>query len=219
MVATPISTHLVETVFRYILPPNLPVPRHLLSTPSLERHHYLSISPADASAYLCWPSTHVNETIQLLEQTSLQDASTGKPEHEVRYTASDEETLLAHVRPDPQSPLRVIFMWDSNVDQWGYHDCGLMPFPPSAHCDLDSALAARVNVSSRSLSRSSSPDSDYWGGYTSSDTSPHIAVLPSGSAEDEEKAEAVYWASYGAVHGTYHRFVHLSSQITRLNIY
>ncbi|GJJ09665.1 hypothetical protein Clacol_003889 [Clathrus columnatus] len=93
-------------------------------------------------------------------------------------------------------------MWDSSADRWGYHDCRLMPFPSSSYSSVDAAIAARLNLSSRSLSRSSSPDSDYWGGYASSDTSPNI-ILPSNDiAEDEEKAEAAYWASYGAVHGS-----------------
>lgn len=204
---TPISTHLVQTVLHYILPPNLPIPPHLLSTPALERHHYLSISPEDTTAYLCWPSSDSNvdveDIVRLMEQASSQDTLMSKPEHEVRYTASDEDTVLAHVRPNSESPLRILFMWSSDDSRWGYHDCRLMPFPPSAHSQLEPAIAN----SARSLSRSSSPDSDYWGGYGSSDTSPDVVIPPVLSAEDEEKAEAAYWASYGAVHGTYHTLI------------
>jgi len=200
MVATSIPPHVVHTVFQYILPPNLPIPQHLLSKPLSQRHHFLSISHIDPAAYLCWPSLDSTEIVNVLEGTAT-DVLTWEPQHEVRYTMLDHDTVLAHVRPSPQSPLQVVFVWDTESETWRYHDIRMLPFPATANLSLDGLLASKVN--SMVGSRSASPYSDndnYWEGYASSNTSQNALNGPPGTVADEDKTEAAYWASYAVVH-------------------
>lgn len=190
MIPTPIPPHVIATVFQYILPPSLPIPPHLVSPQLSERHRFLSISPTDIVSYLCWPSHESSEIVRALEGTPY---DTWASEYHVRYTAPDEETLLAHVRPTEQSPIQVVFSWDGS---WKYHDTRLWPLPSSSYASLEEALA---NMSG---TRSSSPDSgDYWAGYGSGDDSPRKSS--SVNIGDEEKAEAAYWASYSVVQGPF----------------
>ncbi|KAF8591855.1 hypothetical protein K439DRAFT_608735 [Ramaria rubella] len=212
MVATPIPQHLVHTVLQYILPPSLPLPAHLLSKRLLERHHFLSISPTDPTSYLCWPSSDAAQVIEALECGSQGEL----PEHEVRYTAPDGETVLAHVRPDAQSPVLIVFVWDVATESWRYHDARLLPFPvvssPSLDITLENGPDVTLGLEWPSASsdqpryelRSSSPGSDnYWEGYESSGSSPETSAMPpSVFIEEEDKAEAAYWASYSVVHGS-----------------
>lgn len=205
MDATPIPPYLIHTVFQYILPPSLPLPPHLLSRPLTERHHFLSISPADPISYLCWPSSDAAEVVEALER-SVSDMLA--PEHEVRYTVPDEETVLAHVRPDSHSPLQIVFAWDAETAAWKYHDTRMLPFPkaslPSldARPKLESALEWPPIIDQHRSGSSSSAADDYWAGYDSSGSSPGTSALHLTAPTDEDaKAEAAYWASYAAVHG------------------
>ncbi|KIJ25601.1 hypothetical protein M422DRAFT_273414, partial [Sphaerobolus stellatus SS14] len=193
---SPIPPHLVHTVFQYLLPPSLPLPPHLLSQPLAERHYHLSISPDDTASYLCWPSSETSKVVHALEFATPTESV--EPEHDVRYTAPDMETLLAHVQPNPKSPLQIIFSWDEGKGSWKYHDARLMPFPASSTPSLEEALAQRPSTESRS----GSPFSDnYWDGYDS-DSSQKASNAPDIITEDEDKAEAAYWASYSAVQGS-----------------
>jgi len=215
MAATPIPPHVVYTVFQYILPPALPIPLHLLSRPLVERHHFLSVSPTDSAAYLCWPSPHTAQVTEALEHAA-QGALASEPEHDVRYSAPDQETLLAHVRPYAESPLQIVFTWDAGTESWRYHDARMLPFPDAARSSLDDALANRARAvpglvfpysdadEPSNGTRSSSPaDDDYWAGYESSGSSLTTPAAPvNDSADEDEKAEAAYWASYSAVHGS-----------------
>jgi hypothetical protein len=216
MSATPIPPHVVHTIFQYVLPPSLPLPLHLLSKRLTERHHFLSITPTDTTRYLCWPSSDAADVTEALAR-GVSDPLTSEPEHEVRYTAPDEETVLAHVRPDLQSPLQIVFTWDTETASWRYHDARMLPFPEASLPSLDAALSSGLNgpsalerpsvfidqpaASHRPRSDSSTSD-NYWAGYESSGSSPDTSALPpSVPVEEDDKAEAAYWASYGAVHG------------------
>ncbi|KAF8509840.1 hypothetical protein JB92DRAFT_3144595 [Gautieria morchelliformis] len=211
---TPIPPHVVHTIFQYVLPPSLPLPPHLLSKPLTERHHFLSIPPTDATRYLCWPSSHAADVTEALAR-GVSDPITSEPEHQVRYTAPDEDTVLAHVRPDAQSPLQIVFTWDAETASWRYHDARMLPFPEASLPSLDAALSSAPNgpsalegfIDQPAAShgpRSDSPASDnYWAGYESSGSSPDTSALPpSVPLEEDHKAEAAYWASYAAVHGS-----------------
>lgn len=214
MGATPIPPHLVHTVFQYILPPSLPLPPHLLSNSLTERHHFLSISSTDSASYLCWPSSDVASVIEALER-GIPDTVASEPEHDVRYTSPDEETVLAHVRPDTQSPLQIVFAWDAESATWRYHDARMLPFPEASRPLLDSVLTDEpkagsglewpsliIEPPSPILQSASSASDNYWAGYESSGSSPDSSALPSmAPTEEDDKAEAAYWASYGAVHG------------------
>lgn len=213
MVPTPIQPYLVHIVFQYILPPSLPLPPHLLSKRLAERHHYLSIPPTDAASYLCWPSSDVVKVTEALEH-GIPSTFASEPEHDVRYTAPDKETVLAHVRPNAQSPLQILFVWDVETMTWRYHDARMLPFPEASRPSLDVVLANRPKTTSElesplriidqpSPTRSASPASDkYWAGYDSSGSSPDSSALPSSvPIGEDDKAEAAYWASYAAVHG------------------
>ncbi|KAF8516194.1 hypothetical protein BU17DRAFT_93023 [Hysterangium stoloniferum] len=202
MVPTSIPPHVVHTVFQYILPPNLPLPQHLLSKPLSQRHHFLSISHIDPAAYLCWPSSDNTEIVNVLQGTTT-DALTWEPQHEVRYTIPDQDTALAHVRPNPQSPLQVLFAWDTQSETWRYHDIQMLPFPVAANLSLDQLLASKMNLMAGSRSASPYSDNDnYWEGYASSDTSQNALGRRPDIVADEHKAEAAYWASYAVVHGS-----------------
>lgn len=213
MAATPIPPHVVHTVFQYILPPSLPMPLHLLSRPLIERHHFLSISATDPASYLCWPSSYTDQVTEALEG-GLQDPLMSEPEHDVRYSAPDHETLLAHVRPHAESRLQIVFAWDTRTETWGYHDARMLPFPELSLSSLDIALADRrkalptvesfCKVENQLLhgSRSSSPASDnFWAGYNSRSSPTTPAIPVNVVADDDGKAEAAYWASYSTVYG------------------
>ena len=210
MIATPIPLHVIHTVFQYILPPSLPLPPHLLSKPLTERHHFLSISPTDPTSYLCWSSSDAPEVTEALER-GVPDTLASEPDYEVRYTTLDEETVLAHVRPDAHSPLRIVFVWDAETVTWRYHDARMLPFPKASLPSLDAAPRGAsgfewpttiVDQPSNNPWSASTPADDYWAGYESSASSPDTSALPQSiPSEDDDKAEAAYWASYAIVHG------------------
>ena len=205
---TSIPPYLVHTVFQYILPPSLPLPPHLLSRNLAERHHFLSISASDTEEYLCWPSEDASKAVDALEHGQHESEA----EYHVRYTAPDLETLLAHVQPNDRSQVQIVFSWDDETRTWKYHDTRLMPFPKTSFVSLEEALAQRPRVGPGS--RSASPLSDgYWDGYGSEDDSQRMSVPPNIVTEDDEKAEAAYWASYGAVQGRNIRRINSAIQL------
>jgi hypothetical protein len=152
--------------------------------------------------------------IEALER-GIPDTLVAEPGYIVRYTSPDEETLLAHVRPDAQSPLQIVFSWDAETATWGYHDTRMLPFPEASQPLLDAVLTNEPKAASEiewpsliidppspSPQSASSTSDNYWAGYESSGSSPDTSALPpSVPTEEDDKAEAAYWASYGAVHG------------------
>ncbi|KZP31265.1 hypothetical protein FIBSPDRAFT_1037716 [Athelia psychrophila] len=182
----PISPLALNVILQYILPPSQlsePLPKHLTSTPLLQRHHFLNISPSDPLEYLCWPSENRARALELLEDLSTHKIEDdAAKERDIQYT-SDVEHTYAHV--NPAKDLRLVFQWDGQgEDGWKYHDTTIMPFPPGSIASLPDALA-------QASAQSSGPDHSYLG--------PLSAGCAFGVIEDEEPAsDDDYWNAYGA---------------------
>jgi hypothetical protein len=185
----------VDTVLSYLFPPSTsPIPSHLLSTPTRQRHHFLNLSPSDP-AYFSWPAqTHSPEhTLDSLSQ------STHSPESDwaavVQYTANPD-SIAAYV---PLAPaLHLVFLYEpQSSPPWKYHDTQPLPIPSNTHVSVTSAIAATRPRSEAEMDGSydDNPDS-YWAGYDS----PRPAT-PSHKGRVEDTSEASYWAQYANIQG------------------
>src|SRR5262245_60180583 len=123
----PLAQHTISLVLSYISPPYHPLPPHLTSKSLLQRHYFLNLSPDHPESYLCWPSKHSHQAIQLLESTLKRVLRPDEPiiPHSVAYTA-DDEYAYAHVFFTSQ--LCIVFQYDG-VDAWKYHNITLSCLP------------------------------------------------------------------------------------------
>ncbi|KAK0208333.1 hypothetical protein DFS33DRAFT_1379864 [Desarmillaria ectypa] len=174
----------VANFLRYLIPP-VQLPPHLISTPLLQRHHFLQINPQENLAdYLTWPSPDQPRILDLL--SSLPDDALAS-DLSICYTGDQESTYAhAHIL---SSLVRLIFQWDYNDASWKYHNAGLMPFPQS---------------SSQRLGEIASHDKEeaaYWDAYGQEDhhdEGDHHALVHDSHAHTED----AYWAQYANVHGS-----------------
>lgn len=191
----------------------LPTVYVVLAKPLLQRHHFLQISPEEASQYLCWPSDTSAKAVDLLE--SLPRSADDEPQtYPVQYT-SDSEQTCAHValaQPGGDT-IRLVFQWDEQ-DGWKFHDTKLMPFPQESKASLNEALAspepalgvptvaAAVPEYGFNEQSEGSDDDDYWNAYgadDSDDPSAHGGL--SASKDIASDGEDAYWARYASVQG------------------
>ncbi|KZO98333.1 hypothetical protein CALVIDRAFT_562250 [Calocera viscosa TUFC12733] len=217
--------HTIQLTLQYLLPPVPPLPPHLLSNPLRQRH--LLLHTSDGS-YFCWPSSCASpdRLLSLLESLSSSDlppSRISKP----AYALPDEHTLLACV--DIGGLVRLVWRWECDRHEWGYHDAMLLPAPIGTpvfpHADIKDALHSLPRNSFmerygspspatasgaqdpledgtiRPLVRDAPAPADYWAGYGSRSPSPE-AMRGAGSSDDGEGGDEAYWASYGQVGGT-----------------
>lgn len=200
---TPLQPHFVTTVLQYISPTSqLALPPHLISGHLIQRHHYLSITPDDPTAFLCWPSSDQRRAIEILD--SLQLSLDHQPlEYPVVYT-TDPESTYAHVRvtPDDVAGLRVVFQWDQS-EGWKYHNTALMPFPPGSLSfpALSHVLSAQQDQKDLVGMSISHDDNLYWESYDRDDDDSHVHVPTINKEEAQAGAEDAYWAQYAAIQG------------------
>lgn len=219
MAPTSLPDHYPSLILQYISQLSAHLPPHLLSTALLQRHHFLSISPADPVEYLCWPAPNRSRVIALLD-APLMEQPAGYP---VRYVSDGTDTF-AHVSlgagGEIGDTLRLVFCWEEKGG-WKYHDAGLMPFPAHAQPSLETTAAIPSPQVSASLEfivegaspRCSDDDSDdddaYWGSYGAygdgSDDS-HLPMKPRDSKRNSQNEDA-YWAQYASVQGKASDFI------------
>ncbi|KAF8334138.1 uncharacterized protein EI90DRAFT_3051201, partial [Cantharellus anzutake] len=194
----------------YLLPPIAPIPRHLISKDSLQRHHFLNIDPSDTESYFCWPQSRspdpIESPIRALELLAGNSELLEKLNHTVNYDG-DAETTRARVQVGDN--VQVVFVWQdvseesasmggSRESGWRFHDVKRFT-APSQESSLKPQVDDSEQVSCEGVSRPSSPSSDvYWNSYgrISAGDSPELprtARLPT-SAQDS--AEDAYWNSY-----------------------
>ncbi|KZT57389.1 hypothetical protein CALCODRAFT_555359 [Calocera cornea HHB12733] len=212
--------HTVQLTLQYLLPPVPPLPPHLLSNPLRQRH--LLLHTSDGS-YFCWPSSCASpdRLLSLLESLSSSDlppSRISKP----AYALPDEHTLLACV--DIGGLVRLVWRWECDRHEWGYHDAMLLPAPIGTpvfpHADVKEALYSLPRNTFLERFGDASPTAptdpledgtirpgrdapaaaDYWAGYGSRSPSPEAMRGAGGS--DDEGGDDAYWASYGQVGGT-----------------
>jgi len=162
--------HVLELTLQYLLPLNLPLPPHIISPPLLQRHHFLSIQPSDAAAYLLWPKndgSSSDDTIGALDEIQLEDVNF---EHIEALFTADADAVKAHVKLG--GDLQVIFLHSpdtvGNVE-WKYHDIARLPFPKKAFHNLDSAanyFAGLQNHGEEDVEEKESA-AGFWDGYGS----------------------------------------------------
>ena len=219
MSPSPLSANVVHTLLQYIAPPSQldqPLPPYLLSTPLLQRHHFLQIPPEDAPQYLCWPSDTSSKAVDLLE--SLPRPADDEPQtYPVQYTSDPEQTCAHVALAQPgRDTIRLVFQWDEE-DGWKFHDVKLMPFPQGSKATLGEALASpepilgvptvaaavpEYSPYGFNEQSESSDDDDYWNAYgadDSDDPSAHNGL--SASKDIASDGEDAYWARYASVQG------------------
>ncbi|KAF9514502.1 hypothetical protein BS47DRAFT_1343080 [Hydnum rufescens UP504] len=217
----PLPDHVVNLTLQYLLPPSGPLPLHLISKQSLQRHHFLDIDPTDSESYFCWPTSSLNQSpalvIRALELLAGNEELLERQGHDVKYDA-DEDTKRARVHIG--NDVQLIFLWQDaeeigNVGEsgWRYHDAKFTPTDPPSGANF--TVETRANDQPLDASgasheihpRSSSPPSDsYWDAYGASslqdspDAKSFLQVMKGGVSG--QSAEDAYWNSYASVHGT-----------------
>ncbi|CAE6506791.1 unnamed protein product [Rhizoctonia solani] len=216
---TPIASHTISLTLQYLLPPS-ELPTHLISRPLLQRHNFLSISPLDTAAYLCWPHPNAGpeKSVAALEHLATQDHEQLVKTAEIRYQPQASFADAVQARVWLGNTVQLVFIWEEDQDGagWRYFDADHRPLPPNCSSTLTPALqvtppeqgqeqevSAGGSYLSFGLASHSSPSTptsdDYWAGYDSG-SSPRSPRIPERelTADDED----AYWASYGAVHGS-----------------
>ncbi|KAG8715445.1 hypothetical protein FRC11_004105 [Ceratobasidium sp. 423] len=194
---TPLASHTVSLALQYLLPPS-ELPTHLISRPLLQRHHFLSISPSDTAAYLCWPHPNADpeKSVAALEHLSTQDHEWLVRTAEIRYQPQASPSDAAQARVWLGNTVQLVFIWEEDQDGagWRYFDTDCRHLPSNCSATLTPAL----QVTPPEHDQEQDVD-DYWAGYDSG-SSPRSPRIPERelSADDED----AYWASYGAVHGS-----------------
>ncbi|CEL57956.1 hypothetical protein RSOLAG1IB_02701 [Rhizoctonia solani AG-1 IB] len=196
---TPIASHTISLALEYLLPPS-ELPTHLISRPLLQRHHFLSISPTDAAAYLCWPRPGADpeKSVAALEHLAAQDHEWLVRTAEIRYQPQSSSSDSVQARVWLGNTVQLVFVWEEDQDGagWRYFDADYQPLPSNCSSTLTPAL--QVTPSEQDQEQNISAD-DYWAGYDSG-SSPRSPRIPERElGVDDEDA---YWASYGAVHGS-----------------
>lgn len=189
-----LSQDTVRLVLVYISQ-SLPLPTHLLSKPLLQRHHFLTITPDDYTAYLAWPGSSPQLLADVLNGLSLPPDD----QHGV-YTivySSDQETTLAHVSMTPadaayNSLIRLVFMWDNSEAMWKYHNLAPMPFPQDSVPSVDQAMSQPF------FDRPEIDADSYWG------TPHHSDEVCDHDREPQSDSEDDYWDRYSIVQGQYY---------------
>ena len=205
----------VARILHHICPPSAlqPLPRHLLSVPLFQRHHFLAISPRDPVAYLTWPGdSNPQRVLALLEGIRPEDWPPDGLNVQIRY-AADPDAVYAHVRIDSisafhldtQSSVQLIFLWDQPSSSWKYHNSAFGDFPKHAHSDLSHTMAffhfpndlLPERICSSSVNNLVDDDA-YWNAYGTSEQSlQSIPVKPVIGADTED----AYWAQYASIQG------------------
>lgn len=185
---------------QYLLPPS-ELPTHLLSRTLLQRHHFLSISPADTASYLCLPGPNADpeKSVAALEHLATQDHEQLVRTANIRYQPPVSASEPVHARVWLGNSVQVVFVWEEDQDGagWRYLDTDHRPLPGNCTSTLAPALQV-TPPEEQEQDQDTSPD-DYWAGYDSG-SSPRSPRIPERElAADDEDA---YWASYGAVHGS-----------------
>ncbi len=201
---SPILPSTIHRIIAHIFPSVEPLPPNLISKPLLQRHHFLGLTPDNATEYLAWPSANQSHVLQLLETQTLPYPD----DHlSVQYTA-DREDLLAHVCITPN--LRLLFLWEPE-NGWRYHDLAIMPFLPNSYADFSTAYSVYTQndflpeqIDDLEVSCDNDEDA-YWNAYDQGDGLLHRPPDPK-TLEDSEDA---YWAQYSSIQGTRptHRFI------------
>jgi hypothetical protein len=206
--------HIVAVVLDYLHPTlSLPLPTYLLSTPLIQRHHFLNINPENAQEYLSWPPHSASQEasvkhnlVEVLAALAPHEGHNGTA-YPIRYTA-DGETAYAHVlaeAPSLQMTARIIFQWDGS-EAWKYHDASTAPLPSPNFATLQETMAANTNGNgSASLPDRRDPSEDghddYWDSYGGDDGDHEVPYRSNVSQEGSVKGEDAYWAQYSSVHG------------------
>lgn len=199
--ATAISPLTISIVLDYLSPLSGPLPPHLLSRPLLQRHHFLTISPDNATEYLAWPSPEQSHAVHLL-QTEPISAQAENHSYSVVYTA-DPETLLAHVRITPD--LRLLFLWDK-IQGWQYHNVALMPFPAQSYESFNSAYTKYSEEDflpepTYGIEITAGDDDDsYWNSYGDEEDPERLSAANT-TQNNNLNSEDAYWAQYASVQG------------------
>ncbi|CUA73997.1 hypothetical protein RSOLAG22IIIB_01518 [Rhizoctonia solani] len=197
---TPLASHTISLALQYLLPPS-ELPTHLISRPLLQRHNFLSISPSDAAAYLCWPHPNADaeKSVAALEHLATQDHEQLVRSAEIRYQPQASSSDAAQARVWLGNAVQLVFIWEEDQDGagWRYFDADHRPLPSNCSHTLTPAL--QVTPPEQDQERDVVSADDYWAGYDSG-SSPRSPRIPERElAADDEDA---YWASYGAVHGS-----------------
>ncbi|KAF8609129.1 hypothetical protein BDV93DRAFT_517988 [Ceratobasidium sp. AG-I] len=200
---TPLAPHTISLALQYLLPPS-ELPTHLVARSLLQRHHFLSITPSDPAAYLCWPHPNADpeKAIAALDQLATQDHEQLIQSVEVRYQPASVESDPVRALVWLGDRVQLVFVWEEDQDGagWRYLDADYRPLPQNCSSTLTPTPALQVTPAPQEESEPSADD--YWAGYDSG-SSPHSPRMPSRtldtSAADEEDA---YWASYGTVQGS-----------------
>ncbi|QRW05091.1 hypothetical protein RhiLY_04090 [Ceratobasidium sp. AG-Ba] len=128
--AQPLAPHTLSLALQYLLPPS-EFPEHLLARSLLQRHHFLSISPSDAAAYLCWPHTGQDpkQAIDVLERLATQDHEHLVQTADIRYELPSSSDEPARARVWLGSSVQLVFVWEEDQDGagWRYFDTGKLP--------------------------------------------------------------------------------------------
>jgi len=200
--SSPISTAAVHVILDYLCPLSAPLPAHLISSPLLQRHHFLSISPDNASDYLAWPTSVPEEQSHAV--ALLQSEAVPLHDHfQVNYLP-DPQDFQAHVRITPD--LRLVFLLDKISGHWLYHNVALMPFPANSYSSFDDAINAYSHEdflpeqAHDFLVKEENDDDDYWNAYGAGDDDCRRSSSANYLNADPNSEDA-YWAQYSAVQG------------------
>lgn len=179
----PLPDHLVNLTLQYLLPPAGPLPLHLISKQSLQRHHFLNIDPTDAESYFCWPSSgssqNATSVIRALELLAGNVDLLEKQGHDIKYNTDGEGENSARVQVGDD--VQIVFHWQDAEEigsgggesGWRYHDAKLSANSHSPGRSSISTDLAQDEALSDELTRSSTPSSDaYWDNYGGSKYSP-----------------------------------------------
>ena len=186
-----ISQDTVHLILQY-LSQSLPLPSHLISKPLLQRHYFLQLTTDDYLSYLSWPGPSTEHLSTAL--SSLPSPATDKCAFYPIAYSSDPEAVLAHVSvaaadPTLDCPVRLVFLWDSEIAEWKYHNLALMPFP--------SESVSTVNQLTESFEHSDIDATTYWGNSHDLDKiNSHSPDEPHPSTSEDD-----YWARYLTVQG------------------
>jgi len=209
-----LSRQAIQQLSQHLFPPTAaPIPKHLLSTPLLQRHHFLAISPQDPVDYLCWPSPDSPSVIEQLSAIHHHHLPLDHLAHQTVYSA-DSETTLARVPVHwSDCHLQLIFLHDPEDPStpWKYHDTQLFSPLQDSYPTVEAALHS-IPIPPEPQDPQSMDTlyldtaEAFWDGYSSSGhSSPAVEAdkqEPTAPQSAEEKAERDYWSQYSAVKGT-----------------
>lgn len=197
MTPHPIPPHIYALTLQYIVPPQAPLPPHLISTALQQRHYFLNVSHhEDPYEYFLWPKSLEDGVGKRLADIPHED---DRPMRTITYLHSPEGLLQCRVGLGDE--LQVVFTFEesSSGDEessWRYHDVIVARPASEGFPTLAAALKAHED-SEETEEDENRKAADFWSGWDDADDTP--GVVSTKPPETAGKEDDAYFAQYSDV--------------------